>query len=302
MSAQGTRALLAAYRANLLAVERKSALTVSAYVYELERFVLWLEESSLDPVLASGEDLNRYLMARSEDGLDARSLAKGISALRSFFRFILEEGLRQDNPAMSLERPKPGRRLPRVMDQLDVDRLFESIDIGTPRGLRDRALYELMYSSGLRVSEAVALDLGDIDFPRALVLLHGKGSRERLVPFGSPAEHWLKRYLAEARPRLASRKATAAVFLNRSGDRLGRKGIWKNYSQLCAGAGGDSRLHTLRHSFATELLHGGLDLRSVQSLLGHADLVTTQIYTHVNPSRLRSAHRESLPVLLEEKV
>ena len=207
---------------------------------------------------------------------------------------------------MILERPKPARRLPRVMDQGMVDNLFEAIDTRGPRGLRDRALYELMYSSGLRVSEAVSLDIGDIDFSQALVLLHGKGSRERFVPFGAPAEHWLKRYLADGRPLLAAaarnggHAASAAVFLNRSGTRLGRKGIWKNYSRLCSGSCGDTRLHTLRHSFATELLQGGLDLRSVQSLLGHADLVTTQIYTHVSPSHLRKAHEQSLPVLLEE--
>ncbi len=289
------------YRANLIAVERKSALSVETYIGELKFFMLWLEQSGLNFKTLDGENLNTYLSLRREEGVNARTLSKIISVLRSFFRFLIEEGLRENNPAMALERPRQEQRLPQVLSQEEIEALFSHIKTDNPLGIRDRALYELLYSSGLRVSEAVALDIGDVDFKEALVLLHGKGSRERLVPFGSYAEKWLKRYLNEARPALVKPHSKNAFFLTRVGKRLGRKGIWKNYSQLCGQTGASSRLHTLRHSFATELLQGGLDMRSVQSLLGHSDLVTTQIYTHVNPSHLRKAHAAGIPRLLEEK-
>jgi integrase/recombinase XerD len=163
--------------------------------------------------------------------------------------------------------------------------------------VRDRALFELVYSSGLRVSEAVTLDLGDVFFKESVLRVMGKGSKERLVPFGGEAASALKRYLAESRPVLLGARRSSALFVTRMGKRLGRKGIWKNYKALAALNGTSSRLHTLRHSFATELLAGGADLRSVQELLGHRDITTTQIYTHVDVSRLREEHRKYMPEL-----
>ncbi len=292
--------LLSKYKTHLLGVERKALLTVTAYMYELDYFASWLVEKGYAIDAIEGLSLNEYLVFRSSQGLDPRSLGKAISVLRSFFAFLVEEKLRKDNPAMELIRPKAGRLLPHSLSTEDIDCLFDKIDVHSPYGKRDRALFELIYSSGLRVAEAVALDVSHVNFSQALVLLQGKGSRQRLVPFGEQAEYWLKLYLREGRSHLVGPKKTKALFLNRYGNRLGRKGIWKNYATLAKQANTDSRLHTLRHSFATELLSGGLDLRSVQLLLGHADLVTTQIYTHVSPENLDRAHRQALPTLLED--
>jgi integrase/recombinase XerD len=229
--------------------------------------------------------------------LDDRSIAKAMSALRSFFRYLVDEKIRSDDPTAVLERPRADRRLPEVLSREIVERLLSAVDTETPRGIRDRTLFELVYSSGLRVSEASALNLADIFLHEGIVRLHGKGSKERLVPFGPDAASWLDCYLKDARPILAKAKRSPALFLNRNGDRLSRKGIWKNYAAVAGIAGTGSKLHTLRHSFATELLSGGADLRSVQVLLGHADMGTTQIYTHVDASSLKANHRRYLPRL-----
>jgi integrase/recombinase XerD len=196
-----------------------------------------------------------------------------------------------------LESPGASRRLPLVHSREQVEAMLASVNTALPTGLRDRALIELIYSSGLRVSEAAALDMDDVFFTEGLARVQGKGGRERLVVFGEPADYWLKRYLAEARPLLAKRVKSPALFIGRTGKRLSRKGIWKNYAGVTALLGMSSRLHALRHSFATDLLAGGADLRSVQELLGHADLSTTQIYTHVDNALLRESHQRGLPRL-----
>jgi integrase/recombinase XerD len=178
-----------------------------------------------------------------------------------------------------------------------VDRLLALIDTRSPLGIRNRALYELIYSAGLRVSEAVALNTRDLFLSEKMTRVTGKGRKERLVVFGPDAVFWLRRYLTEVRPFLAGHRQSPALFVTRSGKRLSRKGIWKNYAALATEAGISSRLHTLRHTFATDLLAGGADLRSVQELLGHADISTTQVYTHVNASLLKENHRRYLPRL-----
>jgi integrase/recombinase XerD len=178
-----------------------------------------------------------------------------------------------------------------------VEQILAAIDTNTPLGLRNRAIYELIYSAGLRVSEAVGLNTRDLDFSGGIARVKGKGSKERLVVFGPEAAFWLKRYLNEARPLIAGHRHSPALFIGKSGKRLTRKGIWKNYTRFTAMAGTSSHLHTLRHSFAPEMLAGGADLRSVQELLGHADVVTTQIYTHVDVSMLRDNHSRFMPKL-----
>jgi integrase/recombinase XerD len=187
--------------------------------------------------------------------------------------------------------------LPGVHSRETVDRLLGMMETETPRGLRDRALFELIYSAGLRISEASGLNIKDLDFSQGLLRVRGKGNKERLVPLGEEAARWLRRYLKESRPVLAGARPGNALFIGRTGKRLSRKGIWKNYAALADLAGIGSKLHTLRHSYATELLAGGADLRSVQELLGHADLSTTQIYTHVDVSLLRESHRRYMPKL-----
>lgn len=295
------RRLLEGYRSRLVAVERRSPLTVEAYATEIRLCLAHLAKTGGDAATIDAIGLTEYLLARRADGLDDLSVAKAVSALRSFFRHMMDEGLRKDNPASLLERPRADRRLPSVLPRDAVERLLESIDVSTPGGLRDRALVELIYSSGLRISEAAGLDLMDLSFGESLARVRGKGGKERLVPFGSEAARWLRAYLSDSRPRLAKAKRSPAVFLNRSGARISRKGIWKNYAAVASVAGTGSKLHTLRHSFATELLGGGADLRSVQELLGHADLNTTQIYTHVDAASLRANHARYLPRLSEKK-
>jgi integrase/recombinase XerD len=290
--------LLKRYRARLLTVERLAKSSVQTYCFEIGRFLAWTEEAGLDVRSLAEGDVAAYLaQRRTEDGIERGSIAKAMAALRSFFRFLIETGARADNPAGLLEAPKRAERLPVALSRDEVDGLLALVDGAGSLGVRDRALYELVYSSGLRVSEAVALDLGDVFFKEGLVRVMGKGAKERLVPFGSAAARSLKDYMGGARLELLGARRSQALFVSRRGARLGRKGMWKNYKALAARAGTCSRLHALRHSFATELLSGGADLRSVQELLGHSDIATTQIYTHVDSSRLREEHRKYMPIL-----
>jgi integrase/recombinase XerD len=298
------------FYSRLIAQERRSPLTAETYQAEARRFLEWLEAENLKVESVESPDLVRYLdRRRNGDRIDSRSAAKVISILRSFFRFAVDEFVRKDNPASILEMPRRSRRLPELLSREAVERVLDTMDAKTPLGLRDRAIFELIYSAGLRVSEAVSLNLRDLDMPSGssgknaggLARVRGKGNKERLVVFGNAAASWLRRYLEESRPKLTGRFHSPALFIGRSGKRLSRKGIWKNYAKFTALAGTSSRIHTLRHSFATELLSGGADLRSVQELLGHSDLTTTQIYTHVDASLLRENHRRFLPRLGKEQ-
>jgi integrase/recombinase XerD len=299
MSVPENAPLLPKFCAWLAAVERRSPLTVATYGAELRRFLDYAGNNGIDARTASTDQIVAYLQwRRANHRLDPRSMAKVISCLRSFFRFIMGEGVRPDNPAALLESPRQRLTLPETMDRETVERILAAIDTDRPLGLRDRSLFEMIYSSGLRVSEAAGLNIKDIDFKEGIARVRGKGSKERLAVFGGEAAVWLKRYLAESRPALDSAGVRSpALFVGRSGRRLSRKGIWKNYARYAAAAGAPSRVHTLRHSFATGLLRGGADLRTVQALLGHADLATTQIYTHVELDLLKESHRKYLPRL-----
>lgn len=291
--------LLQIYR-DYLAIERHySDATVDTYAGVVARFMNYLSEAGISPVEVDEGQISFWLMnQRTSEGLlpDPRTAARGISALRSFFRFLVLEDLRKDNPALLLERPRPGRRLPDTMSLEEVETFLEQIDIASPLGLRDRALFELIYSCGLRVSEACGLSL-DRYYPQDLVVrIVGKGDAERFVPMGEAAKEQLDSYLSFGRPRLVSmRHPTNAVFLNHRGRPLSRKGMWKRFKEIALEAGVEGKIHTLRHSFATHLLEGGADLRSVQELLGHRDITTTQIYTHVAEGGLHRAHREFHP-------
>jgi integrase/recombinase XerD len=292
------RSLLDQYHSRLIVLEGRAPLTAETYCLEIRRFLEWLAGEGETVESAGLPALSRYLDRRREaGGIDSRSAAKVISALRSFFRFAADEGLRADNPAALLEIPRRGVHLPEALPRETVDRMLGMADGGTPLALRDRAIWELIYSAGLRISEAVSLNTQDVFLNEGLARVRGKGSRERLAVFGPDAALWLGRYLSGSRPRLAGRRRSPALFIGRGGRRLSRKGMWKNYARLASLAGTGSRVHTLRHSFATEMLAGGADLRSVQELLGHADLSTTQIYTHVNAALLRESHRRYLPAL-----
>ena len=296
--------LLDKYCSRLIAIERRSLLTKDCYKYEISRFLKYLEEKNIPLCDADAGFISSYLAQRRKmNNIDPRSAAKAISALRSFFRFAADEKLVDSNPASILEIPKRKMRLPEVMDKELVESFLDKIKTDTPKGCRDRCLFELIYSAGLRISEAAGLNLADIDIEEGAAKVRGKGNKERLTIFGREASDQLLNYLSYARPKLAGKtNKSHALFLNRNGKRLSRKGIWKNYAKFAIEAGTSSHVHALRHSFATSLLAGGADLRTVQELLGHADLSTTQIYTHVDTAFLRENHRKYLPRLKQAQV
>jgi len=266
---------------------------------EINRFMDFLESSKISISDADAAFLSSYLkMRRNAEGIDSHSVAKAISALRSFFRFMVNEGIVNNNPAELLESPKRKALLPKVIDKKTIDVLFENIETKSPKGCRDRCLFELIYSAGLRISEASGLNLGDIDIKGRFARVIGKGNKERIVLFGSEAVVHLRQYLDFSRPKLMGKvNKSQAFFITKNGKRLSRKSIWKNFAKYAALTGTTSRVHALRHSFATSLLAGGADLRTVQELLGHANLSTTQIYTHVDTAFLKENHRRYLPKL-----
>lgn len=277
---------------------RMAANTVETYMREIREFIQWLAAEGHRASSVEAEDLSGYIIFRqSEDAsLSARTVSRIISTLKSYFEFVIQTGQRKDNPVRLIDMPRIARHLPEVMTIEEVDLFLQEIDCTTVAGLRDRALFELIYSCGLRVSEAVGLEVSDLYFEEGLIKVTGKGSKERLIPLGENAEYWLKLYLHEGRTGLVRPgKVTGALFLNRLGGGLSRKGMWKRFRETAERAGVSGKIHTLRHSFATHLLQGGADLRSVQELLGHSDISTTQIYTHLNNNDLERAHREYHP-------
>ena len=287
--------LLKAYYNDVLLVERKSSLTAETYVFSTEIFLRWLEDQNKSIKDVDVQCLLYFFIWRKSEGFSDLTSAKDISALRSFGAFLERRNIWPENFALELDKPKHGRALPRVLSIEQVDCLLASIDVSKPAGVRDRALYELIYSSGLRISEASGLLLSNLHFEEQLLLVRGKGNKERIVPFGDAARDWLLKYINEARPVLTKGANVPEVFVNYRGEPLSRKGIWKNFQELEAKSGVYAKVHTLRHSFATHLLAGGADLRSVQELLGHADLATTQIYTHIDDSQLRDYHKGYFP-------
>jgi integrase/recombinase XerD len=255
-------------------------------------FSVWLDENSLSAETVQTQDCVAFMIARSDSGVCGKTLAKDVAALRSFFRFLVLERIRSDNPADLLESPAREKTLPAVFSPEEVNAFLSAISTDSPYGVRDRALFELVYSCGLRVSEAVSLSLDDIHFRENVIIVTGKGNKERMIPFGPIARELLKNYIDGARKDLLGTRISSAVFINNRGGRLSRKGIWMRFQDIEARSGLTGKVHTLRHSFATHLLAGGADLRSVQELLGHADISTTQIYTHVENEALKMYHAD----------
>lgn len=291
-----SRDILDRFEDYLSAELRLSRGTVETYMRECRMLAGYAGsmEKSVES-LGTGE-LVGYVLRRREEGVDGRTVAKIVSGLRSLYHFMVLDGVRGDNPALELEAPRAGHRIPGVLRVEQIDALLDGIDVSTPRGLRDRCLFELIYSCGLRISEAVELSLDSVYLDEGLIRVHGKGDRERFVPIGAHAHEALEQYLASGRPSLSNPKTkTKMLFLNNRGAGLSRKGMWKRFRELAAKAGVEAKVHTLRHSFATHLLEGGADLRSVQELLGHSDISTTQIYTHVDQDALADQHAEYHP-------
>ncbi|MEN6499720.1 MAG: site-specific tyrosine recombinase [Rectinema sp.] len=283
------------FQAYLLSSRRRSVLTADVYIRELEMLESFLARQGKTPLDAVGEDLLAYLVARAQAGLQRTTMARIVASLHSFYRFCLSEKLRPDDPSIQIRTPRQDRNIPDVLDSESIEHVLDSIDISTPNGLRDRALFELIYSCGLRISEAAGLTFQQLYLEEKLLRVFGKRRKERLVPFGEEALSWMVRYLTEARPLLEKHGKSDFVFLNQEGRGITRKGIWKRFSQIRAKSGVKAKVHTFRHSFATHLLAGGADLRTVQELLGHADIATTQIYTHVDEASLGMYHKEYFP-------
>lgn len=284
--------LLNQFYTDLLLVKRDSEQTAITYKISAEEFLNWLVTEHIKLKDVSVQNLLYYIIKRKEDGCSELTIAKDISGLRAFGDYLERKGMWSENPAMELDKPKAARNLPKVLSIEQVDSLLDSIDKTSLSGKRDDALFELVYSCGLRISEVCTLKLANLHLEERLILVHGKGDKERLVPFGDRAYEKLLVYLQEVRPELVKGRIVAELFVNYRGEAISRKGVWKRFKELEALSGVEAKVHTLRHSFATHLLQGGADLRSVQELLGHSDLSTTTIYTHVTDKQLEEAHEK----------
>ncbi len=285
----------------------RSTNTRSAYQRDLVRFSTWLEAPTLEGArIPLGEPLSTANMETyrahllTDGGLDPRSVERALSAIRTFFAFLREEGLMDHDPMAALATPRLGRKLPDVLSIVDVQKILLAPGSPEPRDLRDRAMFELAYGSGLRVSELVGLPADGLHLDRGFVSVIGKGDKQRLVPFGQEAHRALLTWLGYGRPDWAGRggkKPSNAVFITDRGKPMTRQGFWKRLKHWALVAGVHRRVtpHTLRHSFATHLLMGGADLRTVQTLLGHADIATTEIYTHIDRSELRRMYDRCHP-------
>lgn len=282
-----------------LAVEKDaSPYTLRNYSHEIGQFIDFLEEQGLD----SWEDvdrqvLRRYLLWLRKEGYVEASMARKLSELRSFCRYLIQDGYLTSNPVDVVSSPKVPKRLPRYLKMEEVEALLNAPDVSTPLGQRDRAILELLYAAGVRLSELVSLNLGQLNLEAGQLRVWGKGGKERVVLLGDPAVRALRTYISAGRAQLASDKSKNALFLNRFGGRLSRRSIGliiDKYSKL-AGLWKKITPHLLRHTFATHMFEGGADLRVVQELLGHAQPTTTEIYTHVTPSHLREVYMKSHP-------
>jgi integrase/recombinase XerD len=274
-----------------LAVERGlSANTVAGYRNDLARLGEALVKRGGDLLTVQAPALASHLRDLRVQGLSPRSISRALSAIRGFYENLVVLGERADNPAVNLLPPRLGRTLPKVLSEDQIESLLAAPDVSTPLGLRDRAMLELIYATGLRVSELVGLQLPQLRLDAGFLVAFGKGSKERIVPVGEAAEEWVKRWLVDVRPQIL-RGRHQAVFVNNARDPLTRMGFWKILKGYGVQAGiRDLSPHVLRHSFATHLLEHGADLRAVQTMLGHADISTTQIYTHIHQQRLKSLY------------
>ncbi|MBX9927476.1 MAG: site-specific tyrosine recombinase XerD [Gemmatimonadaceae bacterium] len=293
------RAFLIERFGEFLALEQGSSpRTLEAYGSDVRRLAEWAALHSIGaPEGLTSRQLRDFLYHLSDLGLAPASIARSLSALRTYWRFLLAEGVSRADPTEKLEAPKRGRTLPEVLTVDEVGRILGAITLDEPLVLRDRAMLELAYGCGLRVSEWIGVGVQDLALDEGVVRIFGKGGRERLVPVGRTAIGALAMYLRELRPRLEHGAGAGRLFLNARGRPLSRMGAWLLLRKYVEASGVTKHVtpHTLRHSFATHLLEGGADLRAVQEMLGHADISTTQIYTHVDREYLRSVHRQFHP-------
>ncbi|CAL1238976.1 site-specific tyrosine recombinase XerD [Candidatus Methylocalor cossyra] len=295
---EDARALIARFLDALWVEEGLSENTQKAYASDLCHFATWLSETrGMALAAADAASIEAYLAEKYHRKASGRSVARLLSSLRKLYLFLLREGRVTADPTAALRGPRLGRPLPKTLTEEDVEALLDAPAAGEALGLRDRAMLEVLYATGLRVSELVGLRLDQVNLRQGVVRVTGKGSKDRLVPLGEEAEHWIHRYLQGARPVILNGRHSDALFVTERGAAMTRQAFWYLIKRYAAKAGVHKPLspHTLRHAFATHLLNHGADLRVVQLLLGHSDLSSTQIYTHVAQDRLKELHARCHP-------
>ena len=289
---------VAGFLDDLRVSRRLSPNTILAYAHDLDRLVAFATRQDRRPEALDRHDLEAFVRHLMSSGLSPRSVARVVACVRGFYRFLVLDGHLPGSPADDLRAPRSWPALPRFLSLDEVDRLLAQPDVNTPTGVRDRALLELLYATGMRVTELVTLQVDDLKLDAGFLTCLGKGSKERVVPMGRFAVDWVRRYLASARPALLKTRTSSYLFVNaRGGPTLSRVGFWKIIKKhgRQAGLTQDLSPHVLRHSFATHLLERGADLRMIQTLLGHADLSSTQIYTHILEARLKAVYDQFHP-------
>jgi integrase/recombinase XerD len=272
--------------------------TIEAYSHGLTRFLNHLREKGVQEIREVCKfHIRGFLLALRGKNLNTKSIVRNLVAIRTFFRFLIQEGVLESNPVEELESPQVAKTLPEILTLEEIEQILEQPNLQTPLGTRDRAMLEMLYATGMRVSELTQLPIHQVNLEGGYVLLYGKGSKERIVPLGTEAMKWVTVYLKTARGILSKGKEDPSLFINRSGKGMSRQRFWKNLKDYARRAGLHKRItpHLLRHSFASHLLERGADLRSVQMMLGHADISTTQIYTHVTGERLKKVHKQYHP-------
>ena len=272
--------------------------TVESYSSDLARFLEFLEKNNVRNLSETDTPIIlRYLIALRNAGLSARSRARHLVTLRGFYRFLAHEGMIEHDPVRIIDFPKAGLRLPDVLSIQEIKDLLSLADASKPQGARDAAMIELLYAAGLRVSELIGIKLQDVSLEAGFVRVFGKGSKERVVPIGLYAKERIDHYIANARPQLLKKRINHFLFVTRLGKPMTRQGFWKLFKRYVLKTGINKNItpHTLRHSFASHLLEGGADLRSIQIMLGHSDISTTQIYTHIARERLKEIHERYHP-------
>lgn len=284
---------------NYLAIERGLAQnTLESYGRDLKQYQGYLQGSRVDLIKDSSRGtIISYLNNLEVKGRAVATISRNLAAIKSFYQFLVREKYLDQDPAVNLESPKPEKRLPQILSVPEVERFLNQPDRSQPTGIRDKAMLELLYATGIRVSELISLDESDVSLDLGFIKCFGKGSKERIVPLGSIATKSVRNYLKTGRPKLLRLNDETSLFLNHHGHRLTRQGFWKIVKRYAHEAGIEQEItpHTLRHSFATHLLENGADLRSVQEMLGHADISTTQIYTHVTKSHLKEVYDKAHP-------
>ncbi len=275
--------------------KRRSRNTAEAYGRDMAKFSAEFKSIPLEDI--STNQIRDFLLKIRKSGLSAQSIARLQSSIKSFYGFLIEEKIVEKNPAELLETPKLWKKLPGVLNFDEVERLINAPDLKTPEGIRDKAMLEVLYAAGVRVSELIQLEASKVNLQMGFILAFGKGSKERLIPIGDAAKLAIEDYILRARPGFSKGKNVPQLFLTRRGAAMTRQGFWKIIKRytLLEGITKPVSPHTLRHAFATHLLEGGADLRSVQQMLGHSDISTTQIYTHVMQTRLREIHEKYHP-------